>query len=466
MGQMYYFGTLFLLLLLLGLTAVLSGRSRRGPQQAWGANIWAALAIGVFVLALGNDGGAWRVMSSLPILNIVNHYPFRLLPLFTLLAVLGGATVGERLLRGARLPARRARWELALALPTAGLLLWHVWFARSSFYQYGFRPSAPLPADLATALDAGAEHPQARLMGWAPQRSCLAEFRLSMKLDLPMADGLLAFDGYDPLISAKPTWQRAAMLMQHDPVAASKAYGVRWHVLSRLVRHPTFSVDSPAEHYLESSVLLGEGLKKLTETPGALQVALKRPELNVADAGPVDPLAFPQGHPEHPLPVTIGPAGVDVDTSSLSAGANVVVSWLWYPPMRADAGGRPIDCAADELGRIIVAPPSSGTTLRVRYFPNWAVGINIGAALALASILMTGILQWLQLKVKATDHLPSTGNPFPFNGPADLPATNQRTMPATVSATLSNWPMVSPKTINPNCESGSRVNSTIKRSTP
>jgi hypothetical protein len=439
MGEMYYFGTLFALLLLLGLAAVLSGRRhRRGSQRAWGANIWAALALGVFVLALGDDGGAWQVMSSLPILNIVNHYPFRLLPFFTLFAVLGGATVGERLLRGRKAPGSRTRWELALALPTAGLLLWHVWFARSSFYQYGFRPTAALPADLAAILNAGAVHPQARLMGWAPQRSCLPEFRLSMKLNLPMADGLLAFDGYDPLLSAKPTWQRAALLMQHDPVAASKAYGVRWHVLSRLVRHPTFSVDSQAEHYLESSVLLDGGLKKLIDTPGALQVALKRPELNLADAGPVDPLAFPVGHPEHALPVTIGPSGVDVDTSTLPAGESVVVNWLWYPPMRADAGGRPIDCSADERGRIILTAPSSASAVHVRYRPSWALGVEIGAALALVSILMTGILQWLGRSVKTHRQAPSSGNPFPLDGPRDRAATNQRTTPAPVSATLSN----------------------------
>jgi len=393
MSEMYYFGTLFALLLLVGVTAVMSGRRRRGRPGTWGANFWLALALGVLVLALGEDAGVWQVMSSLPILSIVNHYPFRLLPFLTLFAVLGGATVGERLLRGSKPPGSRTRWELALALPTAGLLLWHVWFARSSFYQYGFRPSAPLPADLAATLGAGAAHPQARLMGWAPQRSCLPEFRLSMKLNLPMGDALLAFDGYDPLISSKPTWQRAAMLMQQDPVAASKAYGVRWHVLSRLVQHPTFSVDSPAEHYMESSVLLGEGLKKLIKPPGALRVALRRPELNVADAGSVDPLAFPMGHPDHPLPVTISPAGVDVDTSSLPAGENFVVNWLWYPPISADAGGTPVACSADELGRIIVAAPSPGSAVHVRYLPRWGIGVAIGAALASLSLLSAGVLK-------------------------------------------------------------------------
>ncbi len=493
MGQLYYFGTLFALLLLLGLAAVQSGRrgtkdqrinNRRNqslfpapgtpaegwegdlsstliarapspallrgsgggrrraiddsylcadPNRRWSANVWSALALGVLVLALGSDAGVWQLMSALPVLSIVNHYPFRLLPFFTLLAVMAGATVGERLLRGSKTAASRTRWELALALPTVGLLLWHVWFARSSFYQYGFGPTQTLPADLAADLDAGATKPRARLKGWAPQRSSLGEFRLSMTLNLPMADGLLAFDGYDPLIEAKPTWRRAGMLMKQDPVLASKVYGVRWHVLSRLVRNPTFSVDSKAEHYMESSVLLGEGLKKLIETPGSLRVALKRPELTLADAGPVDPLAFPQGRPDHPLPVTISSAGVDIDTSTLLAGDSVVVNWLWYAPFRADAAGRPLACAADEYGRIVISgiepkalppdpsapgpsnaaktfgtPSGDANVMHVRYRPSWATGVEIGAGLALASCLLTGILQWFASRGVANP--PGPGN--------------------------------------------------------
>jgi hypothetical protein len=178
---------------------------------------------------------------------------------------------------------------------------------------------------------------------------------------------------------------------------------------------------------MESSVLLGEGLKKLIDTPGALKVVLKRPELNVADAGAVDPLAFPVGHPEHPIPVTIGPAGVDVDTSSWPAGGNVVVNWLWYPPMRADAGGMSLNCSADELGRIVVAVPSSGSeavtagrTIHVRYHPNWMMGVEIGAALAAASVLLCAVLQWLGLE-------------RPHRTTA-----NQKTTPAPVIAALSN----------------------------
>src|SRR5207245_2050883 len=110
---------------------------------------WLALALFVLVLSLGTDAGLWKLMSALPILNIVNHYPFRLLPFLVLFCVLSGSAVAERLLRAT---PRRARWELALTTTTAALLLWHVHFARSSFYQYGFAPTQPLPAAMADLL--------------------------------------------------------------------------------------------------------------------------------------------------------------------------------------------------------------------------------------------------------------------------------------------------------------------------
>lgn len=415
MGQMYYFGTPFALLPVLGVVSLLTaGPCRRprspregseGPRSSdreeeadslrhidssphlWGANVWAALALFVLVLALGSDAGLWRLMSALPVLNIVNHYPFRLLPFLVLFAVLSGSVVAERLLRAT---PRRARWEMALAATTAGLLLWHVGFARSSFYQYGFPPTQPLSAPIGEILRAGGAtgpHPQSRVMCWAPERSSLPEFRDTMKLNLPMLDGIPSFTGYDPLTSSKPTWLRAARAMELGPLAASRAFGVRWHVVSRLIAHPTFSGDSPVERVLETEVPLGDALPKLARA--RLPTAAALPDVTIYDAGPTDPLAFPEGDARHPLPLTLSNRGIDVDVSALPAGCRVIVNWLWYPPMRAQLGGAALPCAADAWGRIVVSVPPTApggpagrALLHVRYAPNWGTGVAIGAALA------------------------------------------------------------------------------------
>ncbi len=389
MGQMYYFGTVFAVLPLLGLLAVLTGKSGRA---IWAANLWTVMALIVFVIALGNDGGVWWLMSKLPVLNVVNHYPFRLLPFFTLFAVMGGALVAERLVRGTH---GRQHWDLAIGLLTALFMAWHVYFARSSFYQYGFSPAQPLDKAIANVLRPDDAHWQARFMPWSPLRSCLPEFRDTEALDFPVQDGLLSFFGYDPLMESKPNWLRAKTLMTEDPLCASLIYGVRWHLISRLAFNPVLSGDSLLEKAMESSVPMGAGLAKITESHPRRVISTDKQAL--MDVGQVAPMAFVQGHAEQPLAVTISYAGVDVDTSPLNGDATLVLNWFWFPQMTAELDGKPLRVSADDWGRILVDAPTLGGILHVRYTPDWGVGMEIGAGLAIMALLMVLMLKRYEL---------------------------------------------------------------------
>ena len=409
MGGLYYFGTLFALLAAGALAALLTGRtSRRG----WGANVWAILLAFTFLLALGYDAGIWHLMSALPVINIVNHYPFRMLPFVVLFAVLAGGMAAERVLRGT---AHRGRWELAMTVPTIGLILCHVWFSRSAFYTYGFRPTpARLPAEVAALLRPGDEHPTTRIMAWGPARSSAPEFGLSMRLNLPALHRIPAFDGYSPVMDSKTTWVGASVLMDNNPVLASQIYGVRYHVVSPLIFHPVFSSETVSNRRLESSVPHDVGLRKLLDknlNPRPATV-VRRDDIAVLDVGPVNPLAFPLGHPEHPLTVTPNPAGVDVDlggdTYTPGSANQVVVNFLWYPALTADVNGQPVPCSADEWGRTVVALPPAAAgpgggppTLHVRYKPDWSTGLMIGGVIATVALLAAVILTRLSAEQSA-----------------------------------------------------------------
>lgn len=222
MGHFAFFGGLFAALLLLQAFALV-GAGRGGIWRQ--GQVWFFLALVTLLLALGNEGGLWWLLGHVPVLGKVSNHPFRMLPFFVLFAVLAGGLILERLLRHS-LALRRA--GIILWGGAVSLLLYHVVYAQTAFYTYGFTPYPELPRRLRVVLRADGQ-PTGRLISWAPLRSISPGLGLSMNNMLPQVYALPAFSGFDPLIQRSGRFYLCAERLLKEPDAAFREYGIRWH---------------------------------------------------------------------------------------------------------------------------------------------------------------------------------------------------------------------------------------------
>jgi hypothetical protein len=384
MGHFYYFGTLFMVLYLVALLALLTSKPKRRVMLS-GA-VWTLCGATALWMTLGNQGGLWKLFSYVPILKQVNNHPFRLLPFFVLFAVLAGGQVLEHLLRA--LPKRRLAGAVLGAL-AVGLLAYHVAMARPSFYTYGFKPYPLLPREMSQLFRAGGEIPEGRILPIAPARSILPDYPLSLALSLPAAYGMASVEGYDPLTQSRPPIRNAMALIYDHPAEALRAYGVRWLVVHRSARSPVFS-PNPLLKGLEGNAHSAFLLSQL-ESLHAEKV-IDRPEVEVWALPQADPMAFPLGSPSQSLALSLTGSGVVVDTSTLPAGGIVVINFLWYPNVRASVQGRELPSGRDRWGRVVVQVPPDTKAVRVRLGAAWARGLLNGGLLLFLSLLTMALL--------------------------------------------------------------------------
>ncbi len=169
-----------------------------------------------------------------------------------------------------------------------------------------------------------------------------------------------------------------------DPLAAARAYGIRWALQRRGYRPPVVLRDlSDAADMTTSkydSPLLADRIfsagRLVAETEAVRVWELPRP----------DPLAFVRNLPEVALPVTARADGVDVSVSGATAGSAVVVNVLMRPAMQARADDVPVHLESDEWGRVVAQLPAGARKLELRYRPRWGLGLACSALLATLSL--------------------------------------------------------------------------------
>jgi hypothetical protein len=313
---------------------------------------------------------AWALLLRIPVFGPMNNHPFRLLAFFVLFAVLGTLPILERVLARLR---HRLPWELGIALAGSGLLLFHVDLCRASFYTFGYRPYPDLPPAMDALLRPPG--PGGRIASWAPQDSPAADFGLSLAGRLPAVYGIPAFHGYDPIVEYCGPFSAAADRFRADPPAAARAYGIRWVLEHRTIDRPEFS-PNPGVHAVESVVPFGESLATLVSRSKA---TLELPELTVWETGSPDPLAFPSGHPDTSLPLSLDGGGIHLSTAAPLPPGPLVVNFLWYPRTRAMSGGTELPVRPDEWGRIVVDVPAGVSAVDVGYHAPWSEGLAMGA---------------------------------------------------------------------------------------
>jgi hypothetical protein len=404
-GHFYFFGGVFALLFAVQVVAFwLFFPDRTAWARAW----WVPCGIFSLLMVLGEPAYLWRAIAELPLSKMFMRYTFRFYPCLAFCAILSGGLILDRILMTLR---RRQAWELLVGGLLLGVLAYHLAMCRPAFYAYGFRPYPTLPAEFESTF-----HPypdksfvgdknSGRLASWFRLRSPASEFYLALPLNLPHYYQVPGIFGYDPVIEGQPRMREVFRRLEENPVAACKAYGVRWHLIALA------EVYSPNErvHHLERHIpnepayreLVKADLVPIAEVQGA----------QLKELPGTDPLAFTTSHPDRALPLHIHCRGADIDVSDLPAGTPVTINFLWYPHMHLYLDGQPVSVEQDDWLRISTTLPRSGTQLALRFEPPWLKSCAIGIGLSLVALL----LAWAALRLRDPEKAPGQAGHTPVS---------------------------------------------------
>ncbi len=386
MTQMAYSGTVLTLAGGVAVIAVITAWLRfRLDRDCLIRHRWALLALLALVVALGDAGLAWSALAKLPFFGYFTH-PFKLLPYVVLFLNLAGALILGELLR--RRPVLLAGLSLAVAL----LMLYNAAIARASFLSF---PDPPYPAPsraMADTLGAGGSKLGARIV----VESYFRDPRVADVLgrNIATAHGVMAIGGYGSMTAFGHEYATLERAVIERPIAARRAYGVRW-----LVRqNPTRAEVGRAAGYWGEYFMWKFTHPLRAEVSGVAPVVTAK-RAQVLDLGPADPVAFPLGRPDRPLVARLIRGKVEVELPPSTAAGEIVLNFLARPRLVPRLDGETLEARADEWGRIVARVPAGGGLLRLDYDAGWIRGGVLSLvlainALALALVAFMAELWW------------------------------------------------------------------------
>ncbi len=232
-----------------------------------------------------------------------------------------------------------------------------------------------------------------RMVWRGPVRSGRPGFAFLMPLSLPSAYGAWAFDGYDPIIAGRPETLSMQARLENEPLAAARAYGVRWI----LVANPEYY--RPERDYWQAVRkndwcfdYMDDGATSAVERllPAA-RVRVQREEVCLYELPETSPMAFDRSEPGISLPVRFHGWGAAVDAPS-GAKRTIIVNMAMRPWVRAAANGVVLPTSADDWGRVAVELPNGATRFDVYYELPWRRGVLLGIGFAAATLLGFGFV--------------------------------------------------------------------------
>lgn len=418
-GHFYYAGTLFAVAWLCSSAA---GMGSRNFRRRWMTDPWIPVGLAALWLAMGNEGGLWRLQSHLPILGAVYH-PFKYLPFVHLAMIFVGAPVLHRLLSrqsaescrrgsgsgsfaGARraadgrfggqgtaapppLPCSAGGRAMILFAASALLVSWHVLHTDTAFYTFGDATYVGLPPRMAEFLQPGAE--PARVMPIAPFRSPASHFVWGLGLNFPLVYKLESSDGYGEFVRQTSEYRSVEAEVRRDPLAALRAYGVTHILLHRCAVEPCLSGAREARR-AETDTLFRD--PRVQDWCRTTKPVFQNESIAVFPLSETTPRAFgiPGANPppaevgaaaapaagRQPeciaLPVRVEETRVVVDTGVFAEGGEVTVNYLRRPRSKVWIDGRPAEPSADDWGRLTVRIPPGSRELVVGYVASWSRG--------------------------------------------------------------------------------------------
>ncbi len=372
-GEMYYSGTLFPLIVAVLLLSLLATRWSKPTARE---NIWFLCALLAFLLALGNLGIVWTGLSHLPGFDRF-RFPFKFLGLLDLFAILAGAIALERL-------ARHKRWGIQVEAPllilTWGLLAYHCSLATAAFCVYPFTPY-PTPDPKITRFllpDGDRYYPKVlpvetlpsgelSVMPGSGNRSTDPAFLDSFMNQWPTLAGVFSLAGDDPLVRESPAVQRMTYAVLESPAHALAEYGVHF-VLQ--YTPPGIPADVPYIRW-----------------PGT-RLVLSTSHVRLYELSFVRPMVYSEDNPQHALSVKFDVEGASIDTSELPQGATIVLNMLWRTEFIASGNASRFPVDADAWGRIRINVPPATRSVRLTFRPPWEKGfMAAGILLVLGAAL-------------------------------------------------------------------------------
>jgi len=383
-GQFYYSGTLFYAVFLLsaGFAAfkLLFKWDKQRRKDFAADNIWLICAFFAFIFALGKWGGLWWVFSKLPFFNKFS-YPFKFLHYVNLFMVLGAGLVIERWLRFCR---KRNSWGIAAATAVCILIFYHVNLADASFYSYAGKPYPIMPEKIFSQL-----HCPRRVIGLNVRRSHEPEYTFSLKHDFATVFGLLAFDGYDPLLYDAPDYLAIREEFMANPLETAQRYGIKWIITDRRIQDPrhSFAPDIRSMERFDPRSLKAAQFLYKNCLPGENFSNFLLLEIQDSDA-----LAFVELKPYQALPISFNGSGADIDVSALyPTGGRVVINVLWRPGIRLISHNQALKSGPDLYRRVVTQVPAGVSLVGLRYLPPWRLGLIAGISFLIGS-LITAVL--------------------------------------------------------------------------
>ena len=374
--QQYYCGTILFGCCYLACGALIAYRWSR----VWlGKNPWIISSLVALWLGLGKAGGLWIVFGMLPVIKTTNHYPHRLFPFFIFFGFLTGGLFLERVL-GSGLQSRK--WERLIALIATVLMLYNVWLARDAIFCFGDRPYPPLPHEIAQRLAPPGDASQSRVWYCGPGFSRLPGFCFGLPMAIASAYDAYSFNGYDPIGEFRPETVAARQRLHKDPVAACRAFGIRWVTAP----NPDYYGGETAEMAAINPYFVDLGTSQdLDPIRKAALSCLREKTTLVYEIGNVAPMAFDESRAAVGLPLSFDGRGAVVDVPG-DGERTVVVNVLARPWLHAFGNGRSLVAAPDDWGRLRISVPDGVQRVVVRCQFDWGRGIVLGLVLAAATL--------------------------------------------------------------------------------
>ena len=370
--EMYYSGTLFQALsfvaILLALTRFLFTPGTKAEARQWlGDNIWLVLFALAVLFGLGSKGILWTAFAQLPIFDRF-RWPIKFAYFCLLYSTLGGAVLAERWF------TRKPKLQFPVLATVACLLLIHVNLSRTSWYDFADRPYPSLPA----ALQPAVTNPDGRLLTrWGSMdRSPMPSYYNTLPLDFATYAGAFAIGGYDTFLEGSLAARRVRYKFWADPVAAARAYGVKWIAADRMLDHPVASANPFFSSLDAASIgnVLAIHAAQDAGHPTGTGDGLTIHQLNGSD-----PLAFLMREPRRALPIRMNSEGVTIDSSTAHPGDTLICNVAMRPWMKSS-----VPLEGDEWGRIRLRLTEASPQIAIAYRPPWTTSLLAGFALILA----------------------------------------------------------------------------------
>ncbi|MFH0963029.1 MAG: hypothetical protein V2A58_03355 [Planctomycetota bacterium] len=366
MTQFYYSGSLFALA---WLGAIVFASMRRGGFKKLLRNPFFFMSILALLMMLGYPGGLWPLQARLPLLNKFTM-PWKFLPLFHVSATAAGALIIHRLL--ILLPAPKPWLKLCFPL-VAALVIYHVNFARPSFFTFREQPYPALPPQIERLF---ANYPRpVRVLSITHPRCPDDNIVASLSHNYPTLYDVGSLLGYDTFVTAHPRFHKMLSHWSRDSIMGAQACGI-----THIVVHRTSAVLG----FADPSIPPSEGPPLWLCVRSYCRT--RRPVLAddlmwVFEVDDSAPFAFPAGDQKRALPVEILQGKVRIDTSGLQTTCDVVVNFLWWPNTRLRAHGLALASRPDPYERILVTVPAGTQDVIVSYESPWRLGGAIGGVL-------------------------------------------------------------------------------------